>query len=306
MLMLMLIAFAATISAATSLGEQAVSRSTGDSGGFSDTDLNANPNENPNSNPDVNLEANLSSNPKCINFSQNASSIRLESQSRIAQAPATVSVGRGYYSSHPISYGNEIGSETWVKNGGAAASMHHAVRYAHGVDGVTEIEASESSYDLGDFRSSRTSGTHMMVDENVTEGQVHIGVLQGDDQQDKGPSGNRIEPTATALKNPAVQMEEDYTGTYHIYKNMNIDVPFRRERRADSWLDFCGGECFDGDLRGPWSYLSRSSVLGFYPWPISEDKVFNCNYAETGRRMGSEEEQRSHRTPNERKVKNQI
>lgn len=293
MLMLMLIAFATTIFVAASLAEPSVSRSTDNSGESLNANFKANPNPNLNVNPNVNLEANRSSNLNCINFSRNASSIRLESQSRIAQAPATVSVGKGYYSSHPISYGNEIGSETWVKNGGAATSMHHAVRYAHGVDGVTEIEASESSYDLGDFVSSRESGTRMMVDENVTEGQVHIGALQGDESSGQGASGNRIEPTATALENPTVQMEEDYTGTYHIYKNMNIDVPLRSVRRADSWLDFCGGECFDGDLRGPWSYLSLSSVLGFYPWPISEDKVFNCNYAEAGRRKGSEKEQKS-------------
>lgn len=271
MLLMMLIAFAAIISAATSLNEQGVSKSTGNGGGSSDA------------NSIANLGANLSDNPNYINFSQNNSSIRWESKSKIVRAPASISVGSGYYSSHPISYGDGIGSDTWVKNGGSAASMNHAVRYAHGIDEETEVVASESSYHLGDFRSSRTSNTRMMVNENVTQGQVHIGVLQGKDLSNRDPSGERMEPTATALKSPVVEMEEDYIGTYHIYKNMSITTPIIKKRRADSWLDFCGGGCIDMYLQGPSSYRSWYYPSGFYPWSISEDRVFNCSSADAGR-----------------------
>ena len=272
MLMMMLIALAATISAATSLTEAEMSRSIGNSEGS----FGANPN----------AGANLSNNPYGINFSQNNSSIQWMSKSRIARAPASVSIGNGYYSSHPISYGGGIGSETWVKNGGAATSMHNAVRYAHGIDEETEVDASESSYHLGNFRSSRTSDTHMMVDENVTQGQVHIGVLQGNDLSNRDARDDGMDPTATALKNPAVEMDEDYTGTYHIYKNMSITTPFMKERRADSWLDFCGGEGFDRYLQSPWSYSFTYHPSWSYPSSISEDRVFNCSCADAGLKKG--------------------
>ena len=272
LLLMMLIALAATISAATSLTEAEVSKSIGSSEGSFGANSNAG--------------AHLSNNPNGINFSQNNSSIQWMSKSRIARAQASVAVGSGYYSSHPISYGDGIGSETWVKNGGAATSMHSAVRYAHGIDEVTEVDASESSYHLGDFRSSRTSDTHMMVDENVTQGQVHIGVLQGSDLSNRDAGGNRMDPTATALKNPAVEMDEDYTGTYHIYKNMTINSPFIKERRADSWLDFCGGEGFDRYLQIPLSYLSGHCPSWSYPRSISKDRVFSCSCADAAPRRG--------------------
>ncbi|OPY49952.1 MAG: hypothetical protein A4E48_02078 [Methanosaeta sp. PtaU1.Bin060] len=264
MLMLMLIAFAATVSAAASLTEPGASRSTYDGEGASCA---------------ANLDANLSDNPGCT--SQNNSSIRWESKSRIARAPASVSVGNGYYSSHPISYSNGISSETLLKNKGASTSMQHSILYAHGIDGETQVEASDGSYHLGDLRSSRTSETHMMVNENVTQGQVHIGVLQGDTSNlDSG--GERRGPTATALKKPVVEMEEDYTGTYHIYKNMSINTPLTEVRRTDSWLDFCGGDCLDGYPQGSWPHHSWYSSSRPHPWAISEERVFNCSCADAG------------------------
>lgn len=197
----------------------------------------------------------------------NNSSISFEGQNKIVQAPATISIGRGYYSSHPISYVSGIGIDTSIKNENAVTSMHRDINNAHGVNGEMDVMASDSSYpDSGynpyDSESGDSATTHMKIDETVTDGKIHFGVLQGSDASGQNVGFGRTDPLIDAWKKPAMEIDEDYIGTYHIYKNMTISTHYSRELMSNSWQNCCGQGYFDMDQQ--------------YTSSVNEDRVFNC------------------------------
>ena len=109
----------------------------------------------------------------------NNSSISFSGQNKITSAPVDLSVGSGYYSSHPIAVGTGIGSRTELANANSAAYMSHEVGFAQEISGQTEYSASSSS-SLGEYENINFATTHMQIDETVTNGKVHIGVLSGE------------------------------------------------------------------------------------------------------------------------------
>jgi hypothetical protein len=177
--------------------------------------------------------------------SYNRSNISLESQNSDTGEPVSIAVGTGYYSSHPVAYNSAISSQTQLVNMGAATSMQHSVESAKGISGSSEYMVRESEYIRGDSEYSRTTSTQMMIDENVIEGKVHIGALQGSDASGWGAGGDGRAPTTSAWKNPAIEIDEEYIGTYHISKNITFNEMDRKLVSTDSWLNFCSGNYFD-------------------------------------------------------------
>jgi hypothetical protein len=194
------------------------------------------------------------------NTSYNNSSISFIGQNEIISAPVDLSVGSGYYSSHPIAIGLGIGSRTELANANSATSMSHEVDFAREVSGKTEYVVSSSS-SQGEYENLNFATTHMQIDENVTSGRVHVGVLSGSNDY-AGKSGNSETGSINnAWKNPAIEIDEEYTGTYHIYKNFAINNSYYENRFADGWLSCCGGNYI--------TYLPETVLL-------SADDVFNC------------------------------
>ena len=194
------------------------------------------------------------------NSSYNNSSISFIGQNKITSAPVDLSLGSGYYSSHPIAIGTGIGSRTELANADSATSMSHEVGFAQEVSGKTEYAVSSSS-SQGEYENINSATTHMQIDETVTSGRVHIGVLSGSDSS-AGKSGNSgTDPMTSAWKNPAIEIEEEYIGTYHISKNFAINNSYFGKRASDGWLSCCGE-----------SYVIYPSEPVF----ISADDVFNC------------------------------
>jgi hypothetical protein len=192
--------------------------------------------------------------------SYNNSSISFIGQNKVVSSPVDLSVGSGYYSSHPIAVGLGIGSRTQLVNADSATSMSHEVGFAREVSGKTEYAVSSSS-SQGDYENINSATTHMQIDETVTSGRVHIGVLSGSDSS-AGKNGNSgTDPIVSAWKNPAIEIEEEYIGTYHISKNFTISDGYAKRRASDGWLICCGGS-YDIYLPEP--------VL------INADDVFNC------------------------------
>jgi hypothetical protein len=103
----------------------------------------------------------------------------------------------------------------------------------------------ESENIRGDSEYSSTTSTQMRIDENVIEGTVHIGALQGSDGSGWETGRGGWGPTTSAWKNPAIEIDEDYIGTYHISKNMTFSKSDRKLVSTDSWLDCCYGNYFD-------------------------------------------------------------
>lgn len=193
------------------------------------------------------------------NSSQNNSSISFVSQNQITSAPVNLSVASGYYSAHPIAVGTGIGSRTYLANANSATSMSHEMGFAQEVSGKTEYMASSRS-SQGEYESRNSATTHMQIDETVTGGKVHIGVLSGGD--DSGQSGNsRVASRTDAWKNPAIEIDEQYIGTYHITKNFTINNSYTRRNVLDAWLGCCGQS---------YIFYPKEPVL------ISADDVFNC------------------------------
>lgn len=180
------------------------------------------------------------------NASYNNSSISLIGQNEIISAPVDVSVGSGYYSSHPIAIGLGTGSRTELANGNSATTMSHEFDFANEVSGRREYAVSSSS-SQGEYESSNAATTHMMIDETVTSGRVHLGVI------------------SSAWKNPAIEIDEEYIGTYHISKNFTINNSDYKKSFADGWLGCCSGR-----------YITYPSQ----PLLLSADDVFNCKAIE--------------------------
>ena len=193
------------------------------------------------------------------NSSYNNSSISFIGQNKITSGPVDLSLGSGYYLSHPIAIGTGIGSRTELANENSATSMSHEVGFAQEVSGKTEYAVSSSSRQ-GQYESINSDATQMQIDETVTNGKVHIGVLSGDGFA--GRSGNSAaDPMSSAWRNPAIEIEEEYIGTYHISKNFAINKSYAQKRFSDGWLNCCGGSY---DI-----YLPE-------PVFITADDVFNC------------------------------
>jgi hypothetical protein len=180
------------------------------------------------------------------NSSYNNSAISLISENRISSDPVDLAPGSGYYSSHPFAIGGGIGSRTELSNANSATSMSHEVSFAQGISGKREYSATSHSMQ-SEYENIDYATTQMQIDETVTSGKVQIGVLSGIDGQ--------------AWKNPAIEIEEEYIGTYHISKNFAINNSDSEKRAFDGWLNLCGGSY---DINPPKPGLLRA------------DDVFNC------------------------------
>ncbi len=184
-------------------------------------------------------------------LSYNSSAISFVSENSISCAPVTLMSGSGYYSSHPFAIGGGIGSRTLLSNSdpNSATSMSHEVSSAQNLSGQREFSAVSRSMH-SEYEDSSYTTTGMRIDENVMSGKVEIGVLSGG----KGH----------AWKEPAIEIEEEYIGTYHIAKKFAINSSFSKIRAFDGWQNCCGATDVGYEISPP-----RLSLL-------SADDVFNC------------------------------
>ena len=183
--------------------------------------------------------------------SYNSSAISFTSENRISSAPVALMPGSGYYSSHPVAIGGGTGSRTVLSNidPSSAASMSHEVGFARNLSGKREYSASSRSMH-SEYEDSSYTTAAMKIDESVTSGKVEIGVLSGGD--------------GYAWKDPAMEIEEEYVGTYHITNNFTINSSYSRMRTFDGWLGLYGASGAAYDITPP--MLNR----------LSADDVFNC------------------------------
>ena len=172
----------------------------------------------------------------CIQFKEDVAMV---------YAPMKIAVGNGYYAANPLDYSSLLKEKTWVKNYLAGTSMHHEVEYAHALDKVLEITAKDKMNMTWDPELESVGYTQMKIVEDVTDGKAHIGVLQADQNFANsmfGDLSNGFRSRKSAWKNPSIEIDEDYWGTYHIEKNMTLEVPYHLIQKKDDWLPCpCGG-----------------------------------------------------------------
>jgi hypothetical protein len=154
--------------------------------------------------------------------------------------PETIAYGTGYYARNPITYESLLKEKTDIKNYGAASSMRHEIEYASAIDKDLEILVKNSWYNETDPVQRNLGTTWMKVTETVTDGKTHIGVLQGDPALgNEHTSGSAA--SASAWRDPLIEVDEDYVGTFTISKNMTLEVPYDRVITSAGWLSCCFG-----------------------------------------------------------------
>jgi len=203
----------------------------------------------------------------------NESCIQFKEDNAMVYAPMRIAVGNGFYAAHPLDYSSLLKEDTWVKNYRAVTSMHHEVEYAHALDKELEIVAKEKFNYTYDPIWEGIGVTQMKINEDITDGKAHLGVLQGSVDRASITGDTSIAPNIgsfkgySAWKKPAIEIDEDYWGTYHIEKNMTLEVPYKRVLAVSDWLPCC----FGGYQTMPTYYRS-----GAYGFGTNAKGVFDC------------------------------
>jgi hypothetical protein len=176
-------------------------------------------------------------------WSQNC--IQFKEDVAMVYAPMRIAVGNGYYAANPLDYSSLLKEKTWVKNYRSGTSMHHEVEYAHALDKELNIDVKEKFNYTYDPITEGIGYTRMQINEDVTDGKAHIGVLQANTNfAATNPwvgGSNAFAATKSAWKDPSIEIDEDYWGTYHIEKNMTLEVPYYLKQTSDDWLPCCFG-----------------------------------------------------------------
>ena len=204
----------------------------------------------------------------------NVSCIQYKETTHAVYAPARIAIGTGYYATNPLNYDSLIKEKTWLKNRLAGSSMQNEVEYAHKLDkdlSVLVKDTTDLTYDPL-FKSNAVS--QMKIKEDVGEGKIHIGVLQANSDSTAKLSTSLASMAVTAWKKPAVEIDEDYFGTYHVEKNMTLVVPYSKNKPSYDWLP-CSCMTTPGGIGG-WNDMfptdqKAHSAKGFFDcttcWP---------------------------------------
>jgi len=216
----------------------------------------------------------------------NSSCIQFKEDNAMVYAPMRMAVGNGYYAANPVDYSSLLKEKTWIKNYMAGTSMHHEVEYAHALDKELEIVAKEKFNHSYDPDLVDVAYTQMKINEDVTDGKAHLGILQGpevhfvsgtsiSDQINDFAMNSQSPNIASAWapghgKTPSIEIDEDYWGTYHIEKNITLEVPIHTITKSDDWLACPCGSVLDAIIAQP-DYYKGSKGFGYNVRPI-----FDC------------------------------
>ncbi len=195
--------------------------------------------------------------------------IQFKETNSMVYAPMRIAVGTGYYAANPVDYSSLLKEKTWVKNYRAGTSMHHEVEYAHALDKDLNVFAKETFNITYDPETIGFSTTQMNVNEDMTDGKAHIGVLQAADNfatmntigDEDSINGDDVANLKSALKNPAIEIDEDYWGTYHIEKNMTLEVPYHLIQKKEDWLPCCSGGFADMNYQDKKIFKSATGIF---------------------------------------------
>ena len=185
-------------------------------------------------------------------------SIAFAGRDELISSPQNLTPGGGYYSTNPIFMGQGSGSRTEISNADSATSMSHEIASAREVSGGAEYLV-QSSGVKGPMGKSGFTTTQMRIDETVTDGKVNLGVLVG--ESGKGKAGRILDPRYSAWRDPAIEIDEEYIGTFNISKNLTYNSSYSVARSRDGWMNCCKDD-----------QIFRLTPPGL----ISADDVFNC------------------------------
>lgn len=155
-------------------------------------------------------------------------------QNEMVYAPMAMAYGTGYYAEHPIVYNSKLKEKTWGKSYQEGVSMHHQIEYASAFvkDVGVDLECKQPvPTTTSKYSSSPENGvglTRMRIEEEVTEGTVHVGELVAGSEDH-------------AWKDPLIEIDENYVGTFTITKNMEFCATKYAKKVRPDWLSCCIG-----------------------------------------------------------------
>jgi hypothetical protein len=153
--------------------------------------------------------------------------------------PQTMSIGNGYYVTHPVNFNSLLGDKTRIKNYASETSIVQETKHAKAInmDLVASVED-----DYSGWNPSKSLGRSLMnLEGSVTSGSTHIGMLQGNTLD----SLDSLDSDKSAWHKPNINVDEDYTGTFNLATKMNLTLPVNKIVSYDSWLPCCSGDWED-------------------------------------------------------------
>lgn len=206
----------------------------------------------------------------------NESCIQYKETTHAVYAPTRIAIGTGYYAVNPLNYDSLIKENTWLKNRFAGTSMQNEVEFAHKLDKDLSAVVKGLTNLTYDPRFNSNTFSQMKIKEDVGEGKTHIAVLQAANDfvnraqftnLDTAPVIAGRKPR-TAWFKPAVEIDEDYFGTFLVEKNMTLAVPNSKSKAEDGWLPCSCNEGWDDMVIHDQRY---HSAKGFFDcttcWP---------------------------------------
>jgi hypothetical protein len=149
--------------------------------------------------------------------------------------PQTMSIGNGYYATHPVKFSTLLGDKTLIKNYASETSMVHETRQAKAIN-MDLVASVEDDYSYTGA-SKGLARSLMNLNGGVTSGTAHIGMLQG--------NIGTLDFGKSAWHKSDIMVDEDYTGTFNFTTKMNLTVPVTKILSEDSWLPCCSGGWVD-------------------------------------------------------------
>lgn len=167
------------------------------------------------------------------------------------QSPTSFAYGTGWYAAHPVTYNSLLKDKNEARSYQEATSMHRQIEYARAVKGDISVDincTAPTAYVDG------KGSTEMKVDDEITQGTLHIGELVANPKliKTKGAVGdgkNKKYVTTIghfeAMKDPLIDIETEYIGDFKVQKTMKIEMTKSAPTWAEDWLPCCSGGFFD-------------------------------------------------------------
>lgn len=161
--------------------------------------------------------------------------IWLKESGSLLYSPQIMSIGTGYYSSHPIRYDSMLGETTVLKNYAIEAAIQRQTLYAHSIDMNMTSEVKDRYLNNNDAEVYDDAWASLAYLETVKDGTTHLNILQG----------NAAEIDASAWKNPSIDLDEVYSGSFDIAGNATLKWPVVRKKSNEDILPCCFGGIAD-------------------------------------------------------------
>ena len=176
---------------------------------------------------------------------ETTSIIEMKEDSKMTYSPLVMGIGSRYYDRNPVALNFLLSEDDMVKNRNALTSLHHQVDRAHGLDKLLDAQA---------HAGEDTIDNIMNIEEDLIDGRARFRVLQlegipvdeePEEEESEGDS-EEVQVLGLAMKSwhekPLIEVDEEYVGTYHIEKKMNLSTYAPDpEEKEDYWLPCCSG-----------------------------------------------------------------